>query len=366
MNHFVLDANIVIAEQYGISAHVRALLSASSAVGFQVHLPKVALEEIAAKYERDLSKNAKEADQSLSRLSRLLGRSIDSPVDGFDSKEETESFRERLVNHLGMTESHIMDYPDTPHETLVKRATSRKRPFDDNGSGYRDAIIWESILELATQVKGPIVLVTKDKDFREGSSNLHGDLIKDLERLGLPEDKVTLATDLASLVEQHVRPNLGKLPWESPLQFLAQDGFNLEDSIALILLDACSRKEWEPPELGIPWEYESPTLDMIADVSGLTVLDIRQLNSSQVLVKVEANVIAEFVVLVYKPDWHTSDDRGLIVVEFDRNDHYVQAGIPLSLHCNLDLVIDASNPEQQKVRNVSAELRPIDFPPIDW
>ena len=42
MNHFVLDANTVIAEQYGASAHMRALLSASSAVGFQVHFPKVA------------------------------------------------------------------------------------------------------------------------------------------------------------------------------------------------------------------------------------------------------------------------------------------------------------------------------------
>ena len=97
----------------------------------------------------------------------------------------------------------------------------------------------------------------------------------------------------------------------------------MEESIALILLDACSGKEWEPPELGIPWEYESPTLAMIADVSGLTVLDIRQLNSSQVLVKVEADVIAEFGVFVYKPDWYTSEDSRLTVVEFDWNDHYV-------------------------------------------
>ena len=66
--------------------------------------------------------------------------------------------------------------------------------------------------------------------------------------------------------------------------------------------------------MGIPWEYESPTLTMVDDVSGLTVLDIRQLNSSLVLVKVEADVIAEFGVFVYKPDRHTSDDRGFILV----------------------------------------------------
>ena len=359
MIHFVLDANTVIAERYGASAHLTALLSASSAVGFKVCLPKVALEEIAAKYERELAKNAKDADQSLSRLSRLLGRSLDSPVEEFDSSEETKSFREGLLTQLRIAESLILDYPDTPHETLVRRATSRIRPFDDNGSGYRDSIVWESVLELATQVEGSIVLVTKDKDFREGSSNLHGDLIKDLERLKLPKDKVTLATDLANLVDQHVRPNLGTVPWETPLQFLAQGGVNLEDSIALILQDACSGKEWEPPELGIPWQYESPTLDMVEGVSGLTVVDTRQLSSNQVLVKVEADVEGGFGVFVYKPDWYISDDPKLNVIDSDWNDHYIWAEITLSLHCNLDLVIDASNPDQRTVQGVSVEFLPV-------
>ena len=172
--------------------------------------------------------------------------------------------------------------------------------------------------------------------------------------------------DLAVLVDQHVRPNLGTLPWESSLQYLAQGGVNLEESITRILLDACSGKEWEPAELGIPWKYESPTLAMIADVSGLTVIDIGQLNSSQVLVKVEADVIAEFDVFVHKPDWYTSEDSRLTVVEFDWNSHYVWAEIPLSLHCNLDLVIDASNPEQQEVWGVSVEFQPIEVPTTDW
>ena len=72
MNHFVLDANTVIAEQYGASAHMRALLSASSAVGFQVHLPKVALEEIAAKYERELSNAAEKAWGATKRFTDAL------------------------------------------------------------------------------------------------------------------------------------------------------------------------------------------------------------------------------------------------------------------------------------------------------
>ncbi len=349
-----------MSQRYGSGAHFTALLGASSAVGYRVYLPKVALEEIVANFERDFSENANKADQSLSKLSRLIGRPVVSPVEGFNSKEETEAFRDRLLDRLNKAGAQTVDYPVTSHESLVKRATSRRRPFDDKGSGYRDALIWESVLELATQVDGTIVLVTNDKDFRDGSSDLHGDLVDDLKGLGLPENKVVLAADLSGLVDEHVRPMLGTVPWESPLLVLAQGGINLEDAVAQILQDACSGEEWEPRELGIPYQCESPTLDMVEDVSSLTVLDIRQLDSNQVLVKVEADAVAQFDVFVYKPDVYTMDHDRLTVVDSDWNDHYVLGALPVSLHCNIDLVIDTTNPEQQEIRSVSVALQPND------
>ena len=359
--HFVLDANTVISEGFGASAHLRALLSASSAVGYKVYLPKPVLEEIAAKYARDLASNGRKVGESLVRLSRLLGRDLSSPVYGLDPESETTLFKDRLLDQLRASESEVLDYPCTSHEDLVRRATSRKRPFDEKGSGYRDALVWETVLKLATQVEGSIVLVSKDKDFRDADGNLHGDLIEGLEKLGLPRDKVILATELSELVNQYVRPNLGTVPWEKPLQLLAQLGLNLEDSIALVVQDACSGREWDPPELGIPWEYESPTLDMVEGVSELTVTDIRELPDEQFLVKTEAKIYGEFGVFVYKPDWYILDDSRLHLDEFDWNDHYVRAGIALPLHGELNLVLDASDPEQPEVRDVSVELQILDF-----
>ena len=359
--HFVLDANIVISEGFGASAHLRALLSASSAVGYKVYFPKPVLEEIAAKYSRDLASNARKASDSLGTLSRLLGRDLNSSVDGFDPKAETALFQDRLLAQLSASESEILEYPCTPHEDLVRKATSRKRPFDEKGSGYRDALVWQIVLELATQVEGNIVLVSKDKDFRDEDGNLHGDLIEDLENLGLPRDKVILATELSDLVDKYVRPNLGTVPWERPLQILAQLGLNLEDSIGLLVQDACIGREWEPSELGIPWEYESPTLDMVEGVSDLTVVDVRELPHSQFLVKTEAKIYGDFGVFVHKPDWYVLHDSRLHVDEFDWNDHYVRAGITLPLQCELNLVVDASDPEQPEVRDVSVELETVDF-----
>ena len=358
--HFVLDANTVIAEQFGASAHFRALLAASSAVGYKVYLPVTALEEIAAKYERELSKNVQEAGKGLSMLSRLLGRRLHSPIEGFNSRNETASFQKRLLSQLRVAEGTILDYPITPHETLVKRATSRKRPFDENGSGYRDALIWETVLELAAQVDETVVLVSNDKDFRDTTGNLHSDLVQDLERLGLSENSVILATELPGLVDEHVRPNLGTVPWEKPLQILAGRGLNLADSIGLLVQDACAGQEWEPSELGIPSEYESPTLDLVEDVSDLTVVDLRDLPPNQVLLKIEASIYADFGVFVYKMDWYGTDDPRLHLDEIDWNDHYVRAGISVPLHCELDLVVDTSDNEHHEVTDLSVELRTMD------
>ena len=101
MNHFVLDANTVIAEQYGASAHMRALLSASSAVGFQVHLPKVALEEIAARYERELSKNTKEGRPKSIETVLVIGSVYRFPRGGVRFQGRNKSISREVAEPSG-------------------------------------------------------------------------------------------------------------------------------------------------------------------------------------------------------------------------------------------------------------------------
>ena len=178
--------------------------------------------------------------------------------------------------------------------TWLRRRLHGKKPFNEKGSGYRDALIWESVLELAARVEGNVVLVSPDTDFRDGQSNLHGDLIEDLVDLNLSLDKITLATSLSTLVDKYVRPKLGTVPWEGPLQILARRGIHLEDAVGLIIQEACLGREWEPLELRLPWQCESPTLDIVEGVSDLTFVDIRQLPPSRILIKMEAKIEGYF------------------------------------------------------------------------
>lgn len=355
--HFVLDANVLFDEGFGNSARLKTLLSASSAVGYKVYVPETALVENSANYARELDSKIREARKPLKRLSWMLGRDLNTHADGIDIESETELMRSSFKYQLKTAEAIILEYPKTPHEILVKSATSRRRPFDNNGSGYRDALIWQSVLELANRVEGNIVLVSNDKDFRGSSNDLHDDLIEDLENLRLPKDKVVLVTRLPDLVDEHVRPYLGKAPWEKPLDILAEMGMNLEESIGLIIQDACAGKEWDPTELDLPGEYESPTLDAVHDVSGLNVVDARQLPNDKYLVKIETQILGEIDVFVYKSDWYTTDDPRLFLVDADWNDHYVLATIAMPLHCEINLVVEGSEAEHVKIQDVSVTLR---------
>lgn len=48
----------------------------------------------------------------------------------------------RLESRLGIT---MRPWPTTSHEGLVIRAISVRAPFDAEGSGHRDSLVWEDV-----------------------------------------------------------------------------------------------------------------------------------------------------------------------------------------------------------------------------
>ena len=125
--HFVLDANIVIAEKFGSSVRFKALLSASTAAGYVVCIPTLVLEEVSAKYSRELKSVVHKIEGSFTRFSGRLDRDMKELVGGIEFEKESKCSQDRLLARLSTTESIILAYPRTPHVDLVKKATSRKK-----------------------------------------------------------------------------------------------------------------------------------------------------------------------------------------------------------------------------------------------
>lgn len=320
----------------------------------------VAVEETVAQFRHHLGNDVQKTLEHQRRLSRLLGRELLAPEDSIDLEAETLSFREGLLSQLRNAETEILGYPNTTHEELVQRATARRRPFNAKGSGYRDSLIWQSVLALASSVGEDIVLASADKDFADDGGMLHHDLKEDVISLGLPAQKITLSDDLRALVDKHVRPRLGAAPWDPELEILTRRGVNLQDAIAVIIQNAFLGEELESRDLGFPPEYMSPTLDIVESVSGLTIRSTRTLAPDRLLVEMRATVGAVVEFFLYKPDWYRIEDDGIIIGHDSWDDDFILAGKELSLGCRLDLVVDNSDSEHPEVQDVSVRFDPVE------
>ena len=224
--HIVLDANIIIAEGFGNSGSFRALLSTLDDLQYNLYVPKLVIEEVVARFERRLERETQNVVDGLKKLSSHLGRELASPIDALDIGEESAQFRRGLETQLDIPNCSVLEYPDTLHEELVKRATTRRKPFNESGSGYRDALIWESVLRLATTTSSQVALVTADKAFyhAEKRNILHSDLVDDLDTLGLHRDKIILVRSLGDFFSAYIQPNMSEVARDDLLRTMGQPG----------------------------------------------------------------------------------------------------------------------------------------------
>ena len=92
---------------------------------------------------------------------------------------------------LSLYRAKITPYPDISHEIIARRALDRRKPFDVRGhNGYRDTLLWISVLSAATDSK--VMFVSDNSaDFAKNKqmpTELADDLLKDLTAAGHGED----------------------------------------------------------------------------------------------------------------------------------------------------------------------------------
>ena len=207
--HIVLDANIVIREGFGNSGDFRLLLSTLDVLQHNLYVPQLVIEEVLSEFERARDRRARRVTNDLAWLSRHLGLDLPSPIAAPDKRIRAGLFRNRLIAQFNSPNCSIIGYPDTPHEDLVKRATTRRKPFNQNGAGYRDSLIWETTLSLATELNTQVALLSGNtNDFWDERGTLHQDLIEDLVDRKLPRDKVILVSSLEDFVNTYIDPVL--------------------------------------------------------------------------------------------------------------------------------------------------------------
>lgn len=128
----------------------------------EVYVPAVVVEELVANHAREVERLSQGIDAFATKLGRL-GVTADAKItEGFDYREYLLS---RFDEVLGIT---VLDWPDVAHRDLVGRSVNRTPPFNGNGGGYRDALIWSDVVALASAGRD-VALVSHDRAFADGS-----------------------------------------------------------------------------------------------------------------------------------------------------------------------------------------------------
>ena len=129
---------------------------------------------------------------------------------------------------------------------------------------------------------------------------------------------------------------------------------DFEEALQLAIQDTYAFREWTSEELSLPAEYEDIRLDMVEEVSGIRTVDVRRLPGSNRLVRLEAHLVCNFDVFIYKPDYvFVEDDPRLSIVNPYWNRHYMRGEISLPIQGIIRVILDNSDSQQSKIEVLS-------------
>lgn len=144
-----------------------------------VVVPNVVVDEVENLYREDL----REVNEKLVSKYRQLLATRAPKLPQLNLSQECEAYRTHILSVIKEKfRGIVLPYPDLPHAELVKRDLARRKPFNPAGKGYRDALIWTTILAYLPSTSEKACLIsnnTKDLWSADGKY-LHEDLSEEL------------------------------------------------------------------------------------------------------------------------------------------------------------------------------------------
>jgi len=357
----VLDSSILCRDFHLSSSHFRVFLNEATRTGHTVYVPEVVFEEVANKFCELLASHVEEVNRAIQKVERFAAIRLRRPIGQRRVRQYCARYRRELRDKLAPVAS-FLGYPAVTHQDLVSRALKRFRPFQPKGTGYRDALLWHNVLELASAGDPEdIALVTANSaDFaidRANPETLHPDLVQDLSSLQDRTCNVLLFADLRTFVDRQIISELQRIEQiRAQLQSASFPGFDIPSFLDRDLSLFVGAQELDPQELGFFGGIETPTLSHVEDLTELRVIDVRRLSSGELLVDVtiEGEMIFDFFI----PKWKlygAIDNTPIVVWDSDWNEYYAFAGTALRARLGLLLILDENEGQVTSAEIKSAE-----------
>ncbi len=352
MKHLIIDTNFIFHDYFLKGKNIMSLCNYAMRMGYEVYMPLVVFDEMVKQYKEDVEEQVRKIkviNDSWQRVSngyRLVGNVDD---EGLISKYEIE-----LKTRCNSLQIKDLDYPQAKHRSIAIRDLYTQKPFrklKDGNIGYRDALIWESILEFCHRDHKDSEIYYISENIKDFASNdrteLHDDLKKDLKKNGFPENRVKLVSDIHKYVEEEIvadlqvlekyrdeltiKGGIGNIDIKSIIDEKANN-----ESIKFII----SEDEHMGPSPFIPYYYENPSV-VNTEVSKINY-DVRKLSDYDSIITAMVEIKADMDAFIYKGDLALiADDEYPDIINRNWNKHYVLVSDVARFFIQIDILTDA-------------------------
>ncbi len=250
---------------------------------------------------------------------------------------------------LGVQEVEVLSYPNVSHESLVRKATQRKKPFSEKGEGYRDALIWGNVKE-ALLDDDPIYFITNDEsDFYNKDGSLHSDLVDELKEKDICLNKLHIYNDLSKFNDDHVKPSLDELnDLKERISSGGHDEIVLDFLIEKVIIPKISEQQLSNRQIGLDDCFEEPSVISGGNIGNVNLLDVRRLSENEVVLWICFDMDATVGFFMVKGMWYALDSINTDLISPDWNERVVFASINVPLDCSAYISVNTDNERRRR------------------
>jgi hypothetical protein len=282
----ILDANILIADYQLSGTAFRVALDGIHRTDSRMCVPEVVVAEVVAKHKEHLALAGSELQKAKASLRRLGHRELADKVIGVEASAYADDFATQLRGTFKATGVLLLPWPSVSHEVVVHRILSGRRPTHTE-AGYRDILIWETVLEHIKKTRPPTtVFVTRNsKDFLE-EDRLHPHLLQDLVDAEIDPASVSVEQSIESLNKRIFEPTLALLEEaKGQLQEGSFPGFDIRAWLRQTGRDLVGEDDLRGAVTNLPDGCGRVSISGAPIIKEVVILDVRKLSKGDLLVE---------------------------------------------------------------------------------
>lgn len=323
----VLDTSVIVADFRLEATSSRRLLDDLREAGVGLVVPELVVLEAVNKFREQLATDVALADKSLQSIARKRGTSDHSPMGDNFVQSATSEYEGHLRRRIDSVGGVVPPIPEIPHRVLVDWALQRRKPFSSDGrQGYRDALIWLSVLDTSRKSTRSVSFLSSNvSDFGADKLTLAPALVADLEQAGLDPSKVMYFGAVDAFVTAVLEPRL-----EAARQSASSIARQLNaEAISAAITAALVDQEIVPEALALPEDVMDLQIQAVDSVMSYDLAPQAQLSMADPAYALrtecrcrlggfmEKSVYRRLPVAIRPPTWGRDWDTELVSVAVD-------------------------------------------------